>query len=1576
VRLPERDGSIRVPDSPNETRLVRNMLCELAATAQTTHVPEARENRGHEGRLDDDPIGGRIKLFVIHDGITRVTAEWLSFQHIDYTQITTNDLHVKVRGAEIPVHFRGGTDNHWDEHDYLEFYSVPNQETYTAMNASLLTDPWSPENVYWLSWGDGILGMRLGEEDGSWHPEWRPTPINSVRSLVHLEKDQRFDRLGELVSNNSYVNERLTGGGPLNVYYDHYFMGARIDARTTRDYSITLPAPNLESLRPVFVRACLNGFSFGGASVGHHRAIVYLNGHTERGLAIGRIAGNPDTAGTWIGQTPVIIQSDPFDPDNPGISGQDLLEGDNLLSVTLPGDGLAGDNDKIYANWFDVEYDRQTRSAGGFVRFRVDTTRGDTFSFDLRGFATRGIQVWKLGEARLVNPDIRFASKADEGQSYWVRFPYISDGNYEFYAFEDRAVVEPVRAEWEQSSRDLRQLAGSEYLLIAHDRFRTPTPDPSILRLDSMRQVSFNGSADTIWVSQIYEQFNWGVANPEAIRNFLSYAYDHWSVRPTHACLVGDGVAQIHGYEGNGNMIPPFFPLTKEIGVAACDGIYGMVSGPPWDLLMDVAIGRIPARTPVELATYVEKVLQYETGAEYSSRFRSSFLFVADQRDASFNFVRDFAEKTIRQTPDNINIDRVYLDSLLRGEGPGALRDAFRDGATVVNYNGHGGGGVWSGTSLIDVSGVRLLTNRNLYPFIANFTCYVGAFDDLNQAAVLGEAFLFNDNNSGFHVGAIGVYSSSGVGWANEGVEMQRYMFDFLGREPGLTLGEIVQISKARHWASRTDISGRLINGVPYWMQMMMNLLGDPGLVLDLPNEQFEPEVQGGNYVLRIGDSLRVVGELPWDPQGEVVDLYIRPYNGEFFALEDRDSTFFTFVQSVKYPAFDPVRDFSFTEQFVTTQNFVSNPLPVSPRFATPRGRVVVYAVDPTQERDVVGSFPIFSEDLLDTVRVYDVQVLPARYIVSDTLFRIQATVLHRNGIEQVRFRGIYRPAQGPLVLDTLNMTQTTPGVWVTSRDLGPYTTLGSSYRVTLYSKPVGENEAFVTSADFNIPLEGLPDFSLQQVQPIVPRLESGTRADFVVPILYSKFLNAQPVLSLQVRLDGFRDSTLSSGETIVVDSFASTLTIADPGQYTSLFEQRLDLYFRPGNHLLRVRLDPLDLIEENNEGNNVFTVANVWANMFPATNVLGTYYLRPTEANTFHMYRSPSDLDIDTIFVRIAPGSFLTDTATTVFSGPYSFSAPETADLSQIGLRSPYAALAPPRYFHVMLGDSSEALSGDAEVTVRFSLQGLADTTRILHLRDLAVFQRRQESGVWHLLENTNLDTFIVQPFRGQLSGTARSLGDFAIFYFLDEIGPRISFTVSGERFTRFSFVPRNPEIFINFQDIGGIDRSMGQNWIVLDGDTLATSEIAWSDSLQAGGNMSALIRPDLGTGTHTLIAYGTDNSGNATTETALFDVRGDFGMEWAINYPNPFKAQTTISFVLTDLATELITVKIYTVSGRQIRTLRSLDRQLANYQFLIWDGLDEAGEEVANGVYFAKIIAKHDDEEIEKIVKMAKLR
>ena len=58
-----------------------------------------------------------------------------------------------------------------------------------------------------------------------------------------------------------------------------------------------------------------------------------------------------------------------------------------------------------------------------------------------------------------------------------------------------------------------------------------------------------------IEVSEIYDEFNYGVVNSLSIRNFLQYAASNWQVAPRYVLLLGDSTYDARNYEGLGNDI-------------------------------------------------------------------------------------------------------------------------------------------------------------------------------------------------------------------------------------------------------------------------------------------------------------------------------------------------------------------------------------------------------------------------------------------------------------------------------------------------------------------------------------------------------------------------------------------------------------------------------------------------------------------------------------------------------------------------------------------------------------------------------------------------------------------------------------------------------------------------------------------------------------------------------------------------------------------------------------------------------------------------------------------------------------
>ncbi|MCB5230825.1 MAG: FlgD immunoglobulin-like domain containing protein, partial [Candidatus Cloacimonas sp.] len=83
--------------------------------------------------------------------------------------------------------------------------------------------------------------------------------------------------------------------------------------------------------------------------------------------------------------------------------------------------------------------------------------------------------------------------------------------------------------------------------------------------------------------------------------------------------------------------------------------------------------------------------------------------------------------------------------------------------------------------------------------------------------------------------------------------------------------------------------------------------------------------------------------------------------------------------------------------------------------------------------------------------------------------------------------------------------------------------------------------------------------------------------------------------------------------------------------------------------------------------------------------------------------------------------------------------------------------------------------------------------------------------------------------------------------------------------------------------------------------------------------------------------------------------------------------------TYVLTDDA-DSVTLKIYTVKGRLVKTFHSLPAGVGYHEYprtvYGWDCKDDNGVYLSNGVYFYKLIAKKGKKTIEKTQRMAIVR
>lgn len=74
--------------------------------------------------------------------------------------------------------------------------------------------------------------------------------------------------------------------------------------------------------------------------------------------------------------------------------------------------------------------------------------------------------------------------------------------------------------------------------------------------------------------------------------------------------------------------------------------------------------------------------------------------------------------------------------------------------------------------------------------------------------------------------------------------------------------------------------------------------------------------------------------------------------------------------------------------------------------------------------------------------------------------------------------------------------------------------------------------------------------------------------------------------------------------------------------------------------------------------------------------------------------------------------------------------------------------------------------------------------------------------------------------------------------------------------------------------------------------------------------------------------------------------------------NYPNPFSEDTNIPFEAPE--DDNVALKIYDILGREVKTLNANKNFLRSYKSISWDGTNNSGAKVSQGIYLYRLIGK----------------
>ncbi len=190
----------------------------------------------------------------------------------------------------------------------------------------------------------------------------------------------------------------------------------------------------------------------------------------------------------------------------------------------------------------------------------------------------------------------------------------------------------------------------------------------------------------------------------------------------------------------------------------------------------------------------------------------------------------------------------------------------------------------------------------------------------------------------------------------------------------------------------------------------------------------------------------------------------------------------------------------------------------------------------------------------------------------------------------------------------------------------------------------------------------------------------------------------------------------------------------------------------------------------------------------------------------------------------------------------------------------------------------------------------------------------------------------------------------------------PNILITLDDEN----EFLPKNDTIGVNIF-FKNNDDSLDFQRV-----SLSDPSIIWTPATEESNFEVNYTPGKLEDGSYALRVTATDQSGNAAGSEPYeinFNVINESSISNFLPYPNPFSTSTQFVFTLTgEVVPERIMIQIFTIRGTLVKTIRETElgsirvgHNITDYR---WDGRDEYGDLLANGVYLYKVSYSQDSD------------
>ncbi|MBM3128540.1 MAG: hypothetical protein FJ009_07930 [Chloroflexi bacterium] len=718
----------------------------------------------------------------------------------------------------------------YDQTDELRIYQMwqtgdpCDSDHYIVFWGQGLDTKYTDTNAYWLTYG-GANGRRVTERAGN----GSGTAATEYIQTIHLEDNRYY--LSTVPELEGFV---------------HWYWQPLSSAPTVNSFSVSnLPATPLYS-------ATLS-YKLAGVTTLTHRHQIRVNAYTT-----------PITDFVWSGKGPVT--------GTVSFPATYLTNDANSISVVdlLYNPAPPPDYNVTVSDNYDLAYGRAFVAMTDTLRFRQPAS--GAWQYTITNFTTSTLQAFDIADplnvARIVTPTISGSAP------YSYQFADDQPTAREYIALATSQYKTPASITLDAAG-NLKGTNGADYIIIAYDGFVSNIQPLATFRASQIARVK------TVGVQDVYDEFNDGVLDPQAIRDFLAYAYTYWTPpAPTMVLLVGDAHFDPREYCSvigkcpqdkedpndpnsgiftlpNTIFIPaPLRIVDKDRYESADDNFFVAFNDGTGDLMPQMALGRLPASSAAEVDAMVTKLTAYEQSTP-AGTWRARVTFVADNAylengnpDGAGNFwaYSDAIAANPYYLPTSYQAHRIYYNPCDPNVYPHcalpypyyttpdqvrtATLAAINTGSVIVNYVGHGSMTQWAHSFFANAD-VDTLTNGYKLPVMLDMTCDTGFYTYPKPTLPgVGEKNVRRAGN-----GALAVWGATAWGYASGHDYLNRGFFESVFHNGERRIGPATMVGKALLWAndpSQTDA-----------MKMFV-LLGDPASRLQLATATYLPLILKG----------------------------------------------------------------------------------------------------------------------------------------------------------------------------------------------------------------------------------------------------------------------------------------------------------------------------------------------------------------------------------------------------------------------------------------------------------------------------------------------------------------------------------------------------------------------------------------------------------------------------------------------------------------------------------------------------------------------------------------------------------